>query len=192
MASQIQEVSANASVSAEVASESLTSARYGLKAAKDNIGAMDAIRKQVQETAKRIKRLGERAQEIGQITTLIDDLSDRTSLLALNASLQATAADKPEPALQLLPKSRTSCDRSNSLTQQISSLSQSINAETKEVVAAMEDTIQEVVVGSRLADRAGRSLVEIEESQQNLLNCSVAISESQSFRSRVPKIFQKR
>lgn len=182
MASQIQEVSANASVSAEVASESLTSARYGLKAAKDNIGAMDAIRKQVQETAKRIKRLGERAQEIGQITTLIDDLSDRTSLLALNASLQATAAGQTGNGFAVVAEEvERLADRSNSLTQQISSLSQSINAETKEVVAAMEDTIQEVVVGSRLADRAGRSLVEIEEISTKLAELLRSISESAKF-----------
>jgi twitching motility protein PilJ len=185
MAYQIQEVSANASVSAEVASDSLTSARYGLRAAKDNIGAMDAIRKQVQETAKRIKRLGERAQEIGQITTLIDDLSDRTSLLALNASLQAAAAGNTGNGFAVVAEEvERLADRSNSLTQQISSLSQSINAETKEVVAAMEDTIQEVVVGSRLADRAGRSLVEIEEVSTKLADLLRSISESAKFQAK--------
>lgn len=185
MAYQIQEVSANASVSAEVATESLTSARYGLRAAKDNIGAMEAIRKQVQETAKRIKRLGERAQEIGQITTLIDDLSDRTSLLALNASLQAAAAGNTGNGFAVVAEEvERLADRSNSLTQQISSLSHSINAETKEVVTAMEDTIQEVVVGSRLADRAGRSLVEIEEISTKLADLLRSISESAKFQAK--------
>lgn len=185
MANQIQEVSANASVSAEVATESLTSARYGLRAAKENIGAIDAIRRQVQETAKRIKRLGERAQEIGQITALIDDLSDRTSLLALNASLQAAAAGNTGSGFAVVAEEvERLADRSNSLTQQISSLSHSINAETKEVVAAMEDTIQEVVVGSRSADRAGRSLVEIEKISTNLAELLKSISESAKFQAK--------
>ena len=94
MAVQIQEVSSNAALSAEVANDSLNSARSGTKAAHDNINAMNCIRRQVQETAKRIKRLGERSQEISQIVALIEDLSDRTSLLALNASLQASAAGR--------------------------------------------------------------------------------------------------
>ena len=92
IAGQTQEVSANAELSSKVASESLNKARSGAKAAADNINAMRCVRRQVQETAKRVKRLGERSQEIGQIVALIEDLSDRTSLLALNASLQAAAA----------------------------------------------------------------------------------------------------
>ena len=56
MAAQIQEVSNNASLSAQVAGDALNSARYGTKAAQDNIGAMNSIRRQVQETAKRIKK----------------------------------------------------------------------------------------------------------------------------------------
>ena len=91
MTQQVQEVSRNATLSAEVAAGSLNSARLGTQAARENIEAMRSIRKQVQETAKRIKKLGERAQEIAQITGMIDDLSDRTGLLALNASLQAAA-----------------------------------------------------------------------------------------------------
>ena len=65
MAAQIQEVSDNAELSTKVAAESLSNARSGTKAATDNINAMKCVRKQVQETAKRVKRLGERSQEIG-------------------------------------------------------------------------------------------------------------------------------
>ena len=58
----------------------------------NNIEGMGRIRDQVQETAKRIKRLGESSQEIGEIVKLIDDIADRTSILALNASIQAAMA----------------------------------------------------------------------------------------------------
>ena len=92
MALEVQDVARTATQSAEVAAGSLDSAHLGTQAARENIEAMRSIRKQVQETAKRIKKLGERAQEIAQITGMIDDLSDRTGLLALNASLQAAAS----------------------------------------------------------------------------------------------------
>lgn len=179
MALQIQEVSNNASLSAQVAGESLDNARYGTKAVQDNINAMNGIRKQVQETAKRIKKLGERSQEIGQIVQLIDDLSDRTSLLALNASLQASAAGEAGIGFALVAEEvERLAERSNRLTRQISTLTQTIQFETKDVVASMEETIHEVVVGSTLADKAGQALVEIEKVSTHLAELISSISES--------------
>ncbi len=177
MAVQIQEVSGNASLSAQVAGESLNNARYGSKAVQDNINAMNGIRKQVQETAKRIKKLGERSQEISQIVSLIDDLSERTSLLALNASLQASAAGESGRGFAFVAEEvERLAERSNHLTQQIASLAQSIQVETKDVVASMEETIHEVVVGSTLADNAGQALVEIEQVSTRLAELIESIS----------------
>ncbi len=177
MAVQIQEVSGNASLSAQVAAESLNNARYGSKAVQDNINAMNGIRKQVQETAKRIKKLGERSQEISQIVTLIDDLSERTSLLALNASLQASAAGESGRGFAFVAEEvERLAERSNHLTQQIASLAQSIQVETKDVVASMEETIHEVVVGSTLTDNAGQALVEIEQVSTRLAELIESIS----------------
>lgn len=176
MALQIQEVSKNASLSAHVADDSLENARYGTKAVQDNINAMDSIRRQVQETAKRIKKLGERSQEISQIVGLIDDLSDRTSLLALNASLQAAGSERERGFSVVAEEVERLAERSNHLTQQIAGLAQTIQIETKDVVASMEETIHEVVVGSTLADKAGQALVEIEQVSQRLAGLIQSIS----------------
>jgi twitching motility protein PilJ len=179
MAMQIQEVSNNASLSAQVAGDALNNARYGTQAVQDNIGAMNSIRKQVQETAKRIKKLGERSQEISQIVGLIDDLSDRTSLLALNASLQASAAGEAGIGFAVVAEEvERLAERSNHLTQQIAALTQTIQTETKDVVASMEETIHEVVIGSTLADKAGQALVEIEQVSTRLAELIQSISKS--------------
>lgn len=179
MAEQVQEVSDNASLSAQVAGDSLNNARYGSKAVQDNINAMNGIRKQVQETAKRIKKLGERSQEISQIVSLIDDLSERTSLLALNASLQASAAGESGRGFAFVAEEvERLAERSNHLTQQIAGLAQSIQVETKDVVASMEETIHEVVVGSTLADNAGQALIEIEQVSTRLAGLIESISSS--------------
>lgn len=179
MALQIQEVSGNASLSAQVAGDALGNARYGSQAVQDNINAMNSIRKQVQETAKRIKKLGERSQEISQIAGLIDDLSDRTSLLALNAALQAAAAGEAGDGFaQVAEEVERLAERSNRLTNQIAALTRTIQSETKDVVASMEETIHEVVVGSTLADRAGQALVEIEQVSTRLAELIESISES--------------
>ena len=185
MTSQIREVSENAQLSAKVAAESLSTARSGTKAAADNINAMKCVRKQVQETAKRVKRLGERSQEIGQIVGLIDDLSDRTSLLALNASLQASAAGPAGAGFAAVAEEvERLAERSNRLTRQISALTQTIKVETKEVVASMEDTIHEVVVGSTLADKAGQSLFGIEKVSIKLADLLTSISDSAKYQAK--------
>ncbi len=118
---------------------------------------MNGIRKQVQETARRIKKkLGERSQEISHIVQLIDNLRN-DSLLALNASLQASAAGESGRGFAFVAEEvERLAERSNHLTQQIAALAQTIQVETKDVVASMEETIHEVVVGSTLADNAGR------------------------------------
>jgi len=185
MAAQIQEVSENAELSTKVAAESLRNARSGTKAATDNINAMKCVRNQVQETAKRVKRLGERSQEIGQIVGLIDDLSDRTSLLALNASLQASAAGPAGIAFATVAEEvERLAERSSRLTRQISTLTQTINLETKDVVASMEDTIHEVVIGSSLADKAGQSLFGIEKVSIKLAELLGSISESAKYQAK--------
>ncbi|MBC7797578.1 MAG: Cache 3/Cache 2 fusion domain-containing protein [Pyrinomonadaceae bacterium] len=169
MAHSIQQVSMSAAQSSEVAQTSLQTAQNGAKAMQNNIRAMSRIRTQVQETAKRIKRLGERSQEIGEIVQLIDDIADRTSILALNASLQAAAAGEAGRGFVVVAEEvERLAERSTLATQQIAALTKTIQLETKDVVASMEDTIQEVVEGSSLANEAGQALQEIERVSNNL------------------------
>ena len=61
-------------------------------AVRNTISGMDGIREQIQETSKRIKRLGESSQEIGEIVDLISDITEQTNVLALNAAIQAASA----------------------------------------------------------------------------------------------------
>lgn len=184
MTQQVQEVSRNADLSAQVASRSLINAKNGTKAARENIESMMSVRKQVQDTAKRIKKLGERSQEIGQIATMIDDLSDRTGLLALNATLKAAAGRSGDGFALVAEEVERLAERSTQLTQQISDLTQSINSETKEVVRSMEETIREVVDGSSAADKAATSLFEIEQVSITLAELLRSISESTKFQAR--------
>ena len=185
IASQIQEVSDNAELSSKVASDSLNKARSGTKAAADNINAMRCVRRQVQETAKRVKRLGERSQEIGQIVALVEDLSDRTSLLALNATLQAAAAGPAGAAFASVAEEvERLAERSNTLTRQIATLTHMINSETTEVVASMEDTVHEVVVGCALADKAGQALFALEATSSKLSELLRSITDAAKFQAK--------
>jgi twitching motility protein PilJ len=124
---------------------------------------MDAIRVQVQETSKRVKRLGESSQEIGEIVELIGDIADRTSILALNASIQAAAAGEAGRGFAVVAEEVDRlAERAALSTKKISTLIRSVQADTNEAILAMENTTREVVGGSQLANDAGLKLGEIE------------------------------
>lgn len=177
MAVSIQQVSENAGVSAAVARQALQNAKEGNNAVRNTISGMDRIRDQVQETAKRIKRLGESTQEIGQIIQLIDDIADRTSILALNASIQAAMAGEAGRGFAVVAEEvERLADRSTDATKKIATLVKTIQSETNEAVGAMEKGIQEVVEGSRVASQAGQALNEIEHVSNQLADLIQSIS----------------
>jgi methyl-accepting chemotaxis protein len=163
MAVSIQQVSDNATVSNNVAEQALQNAKQGSQAVQETMNAMNRIRDQVQETSKRIKRLGESSQEISEIVRLIDDIADRTSILALNASIQAAMAGEAGRGFAIVAEEvERLAERSTAATRQIETLVKTIQGETNETVAAMEESTREVVEGSQLASRAGQALGEIE------------------------------
>jgi len=177
MAVSIQQVSENATLSATVGEQALANAQQGAEAVQDTVEGMNRIRDQVQETAKRIKRLGESSQEIGEIVQLIDDIADRTSILALNASIQAAMAGEAGRGFAVVAEEvERLAERSTEATKQITTLIRTIQNETNEAVAAMESTTQEVVEGSLLADQAGQALSEIEGVSNRLAELSQSIS----------------
>ncbi|HNO14507.1 MAG TPA: methyl-accepting chemotaxis protein, partial [Accumulibacter sp.] len=92
MAQSMDDVSSKTAASAEVAEKSVGIAHEGGDRVRRTIHGMNAIREHIQDTSKRIKRLGESSQEIGDIVALINDIADQTNILALNAAIQASAA----------------------------------------------------------------------------------------------------
>jgi methyl-accepting chemotaxis protein len=177
MAASIQQVSENATLSSTVGGQALASAQQGTKSVQDTIDGMNRIRDQVQETAKRIKRLGESSQEISEIVQLIDDIADRTSILALNASIQAAMAGEAGRGFAVVAEEvERLAERSTEATKQITGLVRTIQNETNEAVSAMEATTREVVEGSILADQAGHALGEIEGISNRLAELIQSIS----------------
>jgi twitching motility protein PilJ len=159
----IRYVSTTAGTAAGVAEKALTNAKSGSQSVQRTIEGMDAIRVQVQETSKRVKRLGESSQEIGEIVELIGDIADRTSILALNASIQAAAAGEAGRGFAVVAEEVDRlAERAALSTKKISTLIRSVQADTNEAILAMENTTREVVGGSQLANDAGLKLGEIE------------------------------
>lgn len=169
MAVTIDQVSANAAESAGVAERSVSIAKNGAKVVQNTIHGMDTIREQIQDTSKRIKRLGESSQEIGDIVSLINDIADQTNILALNAAIQASmAGDAGRGFAVVADEVQRLAERSATATKQIEALVKTIQNDTNDAVISMEQTTSEVVRGARLAQDAGVALEEIETVSANL------------------------
>ena len=177
MANSIEEVSLNSNNLAKEASKSVEIANNGSQVVQDSISGMDTIREQIQETSKRIKRLGESSQEIGDIVEIINDISEQTNILALNAAIQAAmAGDAGRGFAVVADEVQRLAERSGNATKQIEALVKTIQADTNEAVISMERSTTEVVNGARLAQNAGGALEEIENVSSSLAKLISAIS----------------
>jgi twitching motility protein PilJ len=181
MADRINGVSAQAQRTADVARQSLQVADTGRKAVQDTIGGMNSIRDQIQDTSKRIKRLGESSQEIGEITELIGDITEQTNVLALNAAIQAASAGEAGRGFSVVAEEvQRLAERSADATRQIAALVRAIQTDTQDAVAAMERSTQGVVEGARLSDAAGAALADIDRVTRELSSLIERISSQAS------------
>jgi methyl-accepting chemotaxis protein len=173
----IHTVSANAAESTKVAQRSLNTAEKGQAAVQNSIRGMNEIRDQIQETAKRIKRLGESSQQIGEIVELISDITAQTNVLALNAAIQAAAAGDAGRGFTVVAEEvQRLAERSAEATKQIAAIVKVIQTDTQGAVGAMEKSTMGVVEGAKLADAAGQTLSEIGEVSNNLARLIQSIS----------------
>jgi len=179
IAVSIDEVSKNSAESADVAQRSVQIASKGAAIVRQTIQGMDSIRDQIQETSKRIKRLGESSQEIGSIVELINDIAEQTNILALNAAIQAASAGEAGRGFAVVADEvQRLAERASNATKRIETLVQTIQSDTNEAVSSMEQTTAEVVAGARLAEDAGLALGEIEKVSTDLADLIQNISEA--------------
>jgi len=179
MTKSIKEVDSSAAQSANVARRTLVATEQGARAVRNTISGMDAIREQIQDTSKRIKRLGESSQEIGEIVDLISDITEQTNVLALNAAIQAASAGEAGRGFSVVAEEvQRLAERSGEATRQIGALVKTIQGDTHDAVAAMEKSTLGVVEGAKLSDVAGQSLREIEQVSNELAALINSISTS--------------
>ena len=179
MAGSIEQVSQNASQSSDVATQSVNLAAQGNEAVKKAISGMDTIREQIQETSKRMKRLGESSQQIGDIVELINDIEEQTNILSLNAAIQAAMAGEAGHGFAVVADEvQRLAERSGSATKQIDALVKTIQSDTNEAISSMERSTTEVVTGAKLSQDAGASLEQIEAVSHRLADLINNISDA--------------
>ena len=178
MSEAMREMASEAGKSAAIAQQSVEIAAAGGATVRRTITGMDNIRDQIQETSKRIKRLGESSQEIGNIVELIEDIADQTNILALNAAMQAAMAGEAGRGFAVVADEvQRLAERSANATKQIDALVKTIQADTNEAVNSMEASTSEVVGGARLAEDAGEALQRIEQVSNEIAQATRAMAD---------------
>jgi twitching motility protein PilJ len=177
MSGAMRQMAEESTKSAEIAQQSVDIAAAGGGTVRRTISGMDNIREQIQETSKRIKRLGESSQEIGNIVELIEDIADQTNILALNAAMQAAMAGESGRGFAVVADEvQRLAERSANATKQIDALVKTIQADTNEAVSSMEASTSEVVGGAKLAEDAGEALQRIEQVSQDIASATQTIA----------------
>lgn len=159
------------------AGNSVNVAQNGAATVGRTIQGMAALREQIQDTAKRIKRLGESSQEIGNIIEFINDIAEQTNTLALNASIQAAMAGESGRGFAVVADEvQRLAERAAAATRQIETLVKTIQADTNEAIVSMERSTSNVVSGARSAEEAGQALTRIEGTSTDLARMIQEIS----------------
>jgi len=161
------------------ADNALSNTHSALETVNSSIDGINSIRDTIRETEKRLKRLGERSQEITGIVNLINSIAERTHILALNASMHAASAGEAGRGFAVVADEvQRLAENAREATTEIDSLVNNIRVETKDTVTAMNTVIGQVTEGTALAEQAGLAMQRTEESTKDLVEAVNQITES--------------
>jgi methyl-accepting chemotaxis protein len=153
-----------------IAERAMKTTQTALETVTTTVEGMNSIRETIHETEKRVKRLGQRSQEINVTVDIINNIAERTHVLALNVAMQAAAAGEAGRGFAVVAEEvQRLAESSRNATSQISTLVKNIQVDTADTMATMNRTISQVVQGSELAERAGSQMKETQQTTSQLV-----------------------
>jgi methyl-accepting chemotaxis protein len=168
-----------------VADNAIKSTQQALSTVNSTVSGINSTRDVIRETEKRIKRLGERSQEISGVVNLINVIAERTHILALNASMHAASAGEAGRGFAVVADEvQRLAENARQATQQISALVSNIQMETADTASTMNNAISQIVEGSRLAEQAGQQMQVTQQNTADLVDSVRQIAASSEIQAR--------
>ena len=169
-ADAMNQIAELAKVCNAAADNAIQTTQTALETVTNTVSGINSTRDTIRETEKRIKRLGERSQEISTVVNIINTIAERTHILALNASMHAASAGEAGRGFAVVADEvQRLAENSREATAQIATLVSNIQTETADTVNAMNAAITQVVDGSRLAEQAGEQMKRTQQSTSELV-----------------------
>ena len=179
MSQSIRTVTASAQEAEGLVQQSNVTLLEGDEAMNRTVEGILAIRSTVAETSKKVKRLGESSQKISKVVNLISSFAEQTNLLALNAAIEAARAGEEGRGFGVVAdRVRSLARQSTAASREIETLVAEIQAETNEVVTAMESGTEQVVIGTKLVEEARQTLNKIGEASAQINTLVETISQA--------------
>lgn len=175
----MNEIAARAETADKIATKTIADTQQARDAVMKSVSGILTIRETISETEKRMKRLGDRSQEISGIVNLINTIAERTHILALNASMHAASAGEAGKGFAVVADEvQRLAENAREATAEISSMVNNIRIETSDTVNIMNQLITDVAQGTRLAEQAGKRMDITEEATRQLVETVKAIAHS--------------
>jgi len=162
MAATVQEVARNAVEAATSAQATDAEANAGRQVVANTVVAINGLASEVEDAAGVIKRLELASENIGSVLDVIRDIAEQTNLLALNAAIEAARAGEQGRGFAVVADEvRTLASRTQKSTEEIQSMIEGLQADSRNAVSAMEQGQSQAGNSVEQADKAGASLEQI-------------------------------
>ncbi|WP_164019899.1 methyl-accepting chemotaxis protein [Pyxidicoccus trucidator] len=156
--------------------------RGGRRAVEEAVSSMGVVREQVESIASRILALAEQAQAIGDIITTVNDISEQTHMLALNASIEASRAGEQGRGFAVVAAEvKALADQSKKATGQVRQILGQIQKATHGAVMTTEEGTKSVAAATRIVSEAGSNIQTLSDllAQASLTAAQIAASANQ-------------
>lgn len=184
----MDEIAHDAQDASVKADRTIENTRGALGSVLSSADGINSIRNTISETEKRIKRLGERSQEISGIVSLINSIAERTHILALNASMHAASAGEAGRGFAVVADEvQRLAENAREATSEISTVVNNIRVETADTVMTMNEVISQVADGTKLAEQAEKSMRETQKVTSDLVHSVQHIASSSVEQVRINK-----
>jgi len=192
-AAALQTIAGRAQAGSEAAERAEHASAQAMAAVAQTVAGVGRTRELIRGTEKRVKRLGERSQEVGQAVGIVQGIAERTGIVALNASMHAASAGESARSFAVVADELQRLSASaREATLEVGRLVSAIQAETHDTVIAMNHAIAQVVAISRLADDAGREMRQTREQTEALASDVRGIASTAAEQARTGATLQER